>query len=266
MNQTRFGEHFWCRTSDGVWLHALLNPPRTAQPTVLLCHGFTGHKENEAMELLRRELASTLGVCAFDFRGHGSSAGHCTLGDLEALDVAAVARYIRHRHPDSPLVGVGFSMGGAAVVRAAALHHCLDALVAVSAPAVWRMPRKPAVMLAAVLTRTRPGRALLRKAGVRVHQRWTSPEAPVEIAEQIKVPTALVYGTHDNYFSIADGMELYEALPSPKSFLSIEGGGHGEKLATVPNAGLLSRLVEDLVERGVVADDEDHVVLWETAG
>ncbi len=246
---------FTCRTSDGVRLRLSATEPEAGAPVLLLCHGFTGSGTNDAMRRLRRELGSDFGVAALDFRGHGASTGASTLGDREALDVEAAATVLRERFPGSPLVGVGFSMGGAAVVRSAALHGGLDAVVALSAPARWRLPRRPAAVLAALLTRTRLGRRLLRHHGVHVHPRWGDPEAPADLAGGISVPTALVYGSSDNYFSLRDGFEIYGALHGPKSLLAIDGGGHGEKLSTVENARLLGRLVRDLLLHGVARTD-----------
>ena len=72
----------------------------------------------------------TGGVIAIDFRGHGRSGGRSTVGDREVLDVDAAARHARHL--GYRRVGlIGFSMGGAVVVRHAGLLGGVDAVVSV---------------------------------------------------------------------------------------------------------------------------------------
>jgi alpha-beta hydrolase superfamily lysophospholipase len=78
-----------------------------------------------------------------DFRGHGASGGRTTLGDLEALDVRAVVSLARRECGASAcVVSVGSSMGGIAVLRDAAEFASADAVVSISAPAVWTGQRR----------------------------------------------------------------------------------------------------------------------------
>jgi len=71
------------------------------------------------------------GVLLLDFHGAGGSSGSGTaLGVIEARDVAAAVAYARRRWPSRPLVLYGFSMGGAAALRAVAVEGVRpDALI-----------------------------------------------------------------------------------------------------------------------------------------
>ncbi len=263
-NSTETARAFWARTTDDVTIRGQFVSPAPGAPIVVVCHGFTGTHQNKAIRGLADGIAHHYGVATFDFRGHGNSTGQCTLGDAEALDIEAVAQTLRRLSPGSPLVGLGFSMGAGALIRAAALHGGFDTIVAVSCPAKWRVPRSGAAILATFLTRTGAGRKLLRRFGVHVYPTWTNPASPVQVADAISpVPVALVYGTEDKYFSYRDGIELYEALRAPKSLLTVDGGGHGEQLADSDHAELWATLIDDLLTTGE-ASHADQLIQQQT--
>ena len=107
-------------TSDGVelatreWL-----VEGQAHGVVVLVHGFAASKDDRNVVGLAERLGErNLDVLSYDARGHGESGGTCTLGDLEARDVAAAVALARSR--GTPIVLVGASMGGVAVLRHAA--------------------------------------------------------------------------------------------------------------------------------------------------
>ncbi len=66
-----------------------------------------------------------------DFYGSGgSSGGDTTLGVEEARDVTAAVHFIRQKWPDRKIALYGISMGGAAVLRAVAVHGAAaDAII-----------------------------------------------------------------------------------------------------------------------------------------
>lgn len=252
-------------TVDDVKISGLFHPPRPGGPVIVVCHGFTGTHDNEAITQLTSELVDPYGVATFDFRGHGRSEGRSTLGDAEALDVEAVVTTVRELSPDSPVVGLGFSMGAAALVRAAALYQGIDAVIAVSTPAHWKVPRRPTTVAAALVTRTSIGRSLLRRISVHVHPRWARPASPSQVASGIEVPVAVVYGMEDRWFPFEDAADLYEATRAPRSLLTVPGGGHGEKLCAPEHGDLWRNLVHDLLTEGVAREDE-HLVERENRG
>src|SRR5204862_6310851 len=93
------------------WVRA--DAPRAA---VVLVHGFTASANDPAVCDVAEALHSDgLDVVCYDARGHGTSEGHSTLGDLEPHDVAAAADAAR-QHNDR-VVHVGASMGAIAALR-----------------------------------------------------------------------------------------------------------------------------------------------------
>ena len=71
-----------------------------------------------------------------DLRNFGESDGTpegITYGDLEMNDVVGAVDFLAARAPTLPVAAIGFSMGGATALRAAARDHRLRAVVADSA-------------------------------------------------------------------------------------------------------------------------------------
>jgi pimeloyl-ACP methyl ester carboxylesterase len=197
-------------TSDGVQLATrswLVDG--AARGIVVLVHGFAASKDQRnVVALAQRLTARGLDVMAYDARGHGESGGLCTLGDLEARDVAAAVAWARDR--DSRIVLVGASMGGIAVLRHAATGPDVAGLVVVSSPAEWRLPWRVRAFVTAGLTRTRAGRwVAARHLQVRIHPVWTSAEPPRALVARITSPLAIVHGYRDRMIPARAALELH---------------------------------------------------------
>lgn len=103
---------------DGTPLAVRESGPRTAPVTVIFVHGFSLHMESWAPQRIRLERAwrGRARMVFFDHRGHGESGeappSTYTIRQL-GQDLDAVVRAVV---PDGPLVLVGHSMGGMAVL------------------------------------------------------------------------------------------------------------------------------------------------------
>lgn len=96
------------------------------EPAVVLCHGFLGWHRKPRVARLAESLAERFTVYAFDLRGHGQSGGACTLGDLEALDVAAAVRLAR-REGHARVFTVGARRGACTAGRPSPSGSCWPA-------------------------------------------------------------------------------------------------------------------------------------------
>ena len=224
------------RTTDGLELsvHQRLveGTPRAA---VVIVHGFSASAACPHVGALADSLHDAdLDIITYDARGHGSSPGESTLGDHEQHDVAAAVELARVRTPRVVLVGA--SMGAVATLRYAATDPELAGAVAVSCPAAWKLPRNVRGVLAAAMTRTPVGRRVTsRLVGVRVAPKWTNPTPPIELAPQLRVPTAYIHGTEDRFIAARDAAQLWEATPEPRKLIVVRGMGHAfEPLANEP--------------------------------
>jgi pimeloyl-ACP methyl ester carboxylesterase len=235
---------FTVTTADGVTLVGTRvgDGPRA----VVFCHGFMGwHRKHRVVRFVER-LAETFTVYAFDFRGHGRSGGHSTLGELEVLDVDAVVGMARREGHES-VVTVGGSMGGVAVVRHGALYGGVDAVVAISTPAQWDGHHASrAVRRMSRLTTTERGRRVGRAFGVRVADGWGDPESPEELAARISpTPLFVVHGRDDHYFDEEQAWRLYRAAREPKRLLLAAPFGHAEDGFSPDTARVIVRRLQE---------------------
>ena len=220
-------------TVDGVRL-AATHLPHRGDLAVVLAHGFSGTHTKPWQARLARAFQRHAGVVAFDFRGHGRSGGVSTLGELEVLDVEAAVAWAR-RLGYAKVVTCGWSMGGSAVIRHAALVGGVDGVVSVSATSRWRVrDTRPMRRLHWIVEKRfgrLVGRTLLR---TRLATHWVDePESPVECVGRIApTPLLLVHGDRDSYFTLDHPKALYDAAGDPKELWLVEGFAHAESGAT----------------------------------
>lgn len=121
-------------SSDGMRLRGWWIPAQNgkSERTLLICHGLAG---NRSMFLPFVEVGDWLdaNVLMFDMRGCGDSAGHTvTLGYWEKEDILAALAWARREHADESreVLGLGISMGAAALAQAAPLADpAFDAII-----------------------------------------------------------------------------------------------------------------------------------------
>jgi pimeloyl-ACP methyl ester carboxylesterase len=235
---------FTVRTEDGI----LLAGTRIGSgPPLILCHGFFGWHRKPRMVAMAMALSREFTVYTFDFRGHGRSGGLCTYGDLEYLDVDAVVRLARVGTGE-PVVTVGVSMGGIAVIRHAALRGGVDAVVAISTPARWDGHPSAAVRRIRRMTDTKRGRRLARLLGVRLSPTWSHPEDPEALVGRIApTPLILVHGRDDHFFEEDEVWRLYRRAGNPKRVMLARRFGHAEDGLNPALAELLARRIHAAV-------------------
>jgi pimeloyl-ACP methyl ester carboxylesterase len=249
------GDSLTLSTSDGERLAALhlAGPAGSHDLAVVVAHGFTGSIEKPGVQAVCGALGAHAGVLAFDFRGHGRSTGHSTLGDREIHDLeaaVATARSLGYRD----VVTCGWSMGGSVVLRHAAIVGGVDAVVSVSAVSRWFYRDTKAMRRVHWAIETRLGRLVSRRIlGTRISAAgWPEvPESPVEVVGRISpIPLLLVHGDADHYFPVEHPQALYDAAAEPKELWLLEGFGHAESAATPEMLDRVGGHLAALVARG----------------
>jgi len=199
-------------------------------PAVVLCHGiWTGRRE--CLPLALRFRAAGYNVLCFDFRAHGRSDGRfISVGHHETNDVVGAVHYLKQRPEVDPTrIGViGFSMGAAATIQAAARCSDIAAVVADSAYAtfvdaakysfrlVTRMPHFPMAPLA------------LQSAKWIMHLDATQLR-PVDVIGRISPrPVLLTHGTLDEIVPVRHAYTLFKAAEEPKELWVVAGARHVE--------------------------------------
>jgi pimeloyl-ACP methyl ester carboxylesterase len=256
-SRTSSGERLRLHTADGERLNAvhLAGPDPDGSLAVVVAHGFTGSISRRGVRAVLGGLSEHAGVVGFDFRGHGGSTGHSTVGHREVLDLeAAVAEARRLGYRD--VVTCGWSMGGGVVLRHAALHGGVQAVVSVSALSRWFYKDTVAMRRVHWAIETRVGRLVARRAlRTRISSAgWPAdalPEAPIDVVARISpIPVLFVHGDRDHYFPVEHPQALYDAAREPKELWLVEGFGHAETAATPELIAQIGSFLPVLVARG----------------
>lgn len=242
--------HVWFDTEDGVRLAGSWLGEAGGDTCVVLVHGFNAYRTKPKVRILAEGIAKRFPVLTFDLRGHGQSGGWCTGGELESLDVHAAVGFARARG-FTKVVTVGASLGGIAVIRAAATRSPggdADAVVAISTPARWGTSDTKAVRRMTWIFTSPVGRRVVRRLfGTRIDLQWGNPDPPVEAITKIRAPILIIHGLDDHFFAAADAEVLHDRAPEPKRLLLIERFGHAEDGFTEPFAAQLITEIEDLL-------------------
>ena len=119
-----------------ITLRAWWMPSEPAKAAIILVHG--GGDDNrslpyaDGLKLAHDLVSHGYAVLALDLRNYGESdatSEGVTFGDAEANDIIGAMNYLGTQHPGLRYGGLGFSMGGEAVLYAAARDPRLEAIV-----------------------------------------------------------------------------------------------------------------------------------------
>ncbi len=233
-------------TDDGVRLAgARLHGPSDALGTVVLVHGFSHWSRTPRMHAFAHLLARRMHVIVPDLRGHGASGGVGSMGTKEPLDVKAA---VEAADPSLPVVTVGLSLGGAAVLLHAGTYRGVAGAVAISAPAWWGAWDTPSTKRVQRYAMTPAGRRFLAVfLRTRIAQVCEGvPHAEAQVAAIAPAFTLVIADPADHYFSEEHPRTLYRWANEPKDLWLLPGTGHGTDLLS---AGFTDRLLEELHRR-----------------
>jgi putative redox protein len=218
--------------SQGERLAARLDRPAgPARAFALFAHCFTCSKDVAAASRISRALAERgIGVLRFDFTGLGSSGGEFENTDFSSNvgDVVRAADWLRSEH-GAPALLVGHSLGGAAVLAAAARIPEAVAVATLGAPAepahVERLfaPARDEI--------EREGRARVSIAG---REFTIRRELLEDLAAQRLEPALaglrrallVLHSPTDQIVGIENASRIFQAARHPKSFVSLDRADH----------------------------------------
>lgn len=218
---------FSVRTSDGVRIAGIHLDRRDSETLILYVHGFLANKNYRRVPSFMQALAQHFDVMSIDLRGHGESGGTTTMGHHEVLDIEATIEYAR-RLGYQRIITLGSSMGGASVLRHAALHHSQEGVITIGAFAdVSDISPSSNLGVSLLFGIPRWGNhwAYLTR-GTRLGE-LTTHEPPWTVVGRISpVPLLLIHGGWDHVVLPRALDRLYESANEPKERLLIPRGGH----------------------------------------
>ncbi|HEX9037718.1 MAG TPA: alpha/beta fold hydrolase [Ktedonobacterales bacterium] len=209
------------RTLSGWWF------PRPETNRVIL--GLTGYRgaKSDLIGIGSALWRAGFNVLLFDYHGHGrGSAAPVTLGRRELRDAHAALDYVLRRLPGAHIGVVGYSMGAAVAILAAADRPEIRVVVADSPFATH------ADVISHAISRTlhMPGSPFLtatdyfleRRAGYR-----SSDVVPLHVVERIAPrPLLLIHGTADSTIPYSHTQRIYDAAGAPKELWLASGAEH----------------------------------------
>ncbi len=219
--------------ASGVDLAARLEVPDSEPPRAyaLFAHCFTCTKNLKAVSNISTALvAAGIAVLRFDFTGLGESEGDFadTNFSSNVADLVAAATFLEE-HYTAPALLVGHSLGGAAVLQAAAQLDAVRAVVTVAAPCD---PAHVTHLLAesraeieqqGVATVTIGGRSFTI---TRQFLDDLAEQKMHEIIGNLRRSLLIFHSPLDNVVGIENAARIYEAARHPKSFVSLDHADH----------------------------------------
>ncbi|WP_227267810.1 bifunctional alpha/beta hydrolase/OsmC family protein [Roseobacter weihaiensis] len=217
---------------DGSKLSARLDLPQGAHvATALFAHCFTCGKDIPAARRISARLSALgIAVLRFDFTGLGHSEGEFanTSFSSNVSDLIAANDYMAGENMTPSLI-IGHSLGGAAVLKAAADLKSIKAVVTIGAPFdpghvthnfAAAVPEIEAAGVAEVTLGGRP---------FRIGREFLKDVAAAELAPSVANLNAALLVLHaprDEIVGIDNAGHIFAAAKHPKSFITLDGADH----------------------------------------
>jgi uncharacterized OsmC-like protein/fermentation-respiration switch protein FrsA (DUF1100 family) len=217
----------------GHELAARLELPPSGRPSAyaLFAHCFTCSKSIRAAVDITRALSGLgIAVVRFDFTGLGESEGDFADSNFSSNvdDLLAAARHME-AELEAPAILIGHSLGGAAVLHAAASLPSVRAVSTIGAPA------DPAHVLRHISSSTeeivRTGEAVVEIGGraFKVRKHFLDDlegQRMAEVVSGLGRALLIFHSPVDEIVGIEDAGRLYTMARHPKSFVSLDKADH----------------------------------------
>lgn len=216
--------------ATGAPLSGVLHLPSDPRGSVLLAHCFTCSKDLHTTTRLARGLAAAgYAVLRFDFTGLGDSGGDfaATTVSTNVRDlVAAATTLIRRGY--GPCALVGHSLGGAAVLLAAARIHTVRSVAVIGAPASPSHVRR---LISDEATIRSQGRALVDIGGrpfpiSREFLEDLDTHDELDHVAHLGRPLLVLHAVADEVVAVEEGERLFAHAAQPKAFEPLLDADH----------------------------------------
>ena len=219
--------------SEGQQLVGRLELPADQHPhnMVIFAHCFTCTKNLAAVRNISKGLTqSGFGVLRFDFTGLGESEGDFAdtnfSGNVE--DLVAAAEFLQMNYM-APTLLVGHSLGGAAVIFAAARIQSVKAVATIGAPS--NPVHVKHLLKSSIEEINAEGKAVVNLSGrdFTIKKQFLEDleaNALPETVRQLKKSLLIMHSPQDTTVDIKNAEEIYVSARHPKSFVSLDGADH----------------------------------------
>lgn len=216
----------------GAELAGILDlPPFPPVALALFAHCFTCSKNLKAAAHVSRALNDAgIGVLRFDFTGLGQSEGDfgATTFASNVDDLVAACRFLEREH-EAPALLVGHSLGGAAVLEAAAKLPAVTAVATIGAPSTPAHVRR---MFGDALDGLQAGdhaEVELGGRSFRIRKGFMDDldeQGLPESLASLRRALLILHAPLDDVVDIDNASELFLNAKHPKSFVSLDEADH----------------------------------------
>lgn len=221
------------RNKNEELLAGRLELPKNQHPHnfALLAHCFTCAKNLNAITNISRSLTRAgFGVLRFDFTGLGESEGDFEntnfSGNVEDLIVAAAWL---ERNYSAPTLFVGHSLGGTAMIFAAAQTPSVKAVAVINSPA--NPAHMKHLLRNSVLEIAESGKAIVNLGGKEftIKKQFLDDlenKPLTKVINDFGKALLVLHSPQDTTVFIKNSEEIFMAARHPKSFVSLDGADH----------------------------------------
>lgn len=196
-------------TSHEARLHALwLDGQRADAPVLLYLHGARWNVSGSTARM-RRMQSLGFAVLAVDYQGFGQSSKGLPSEASARADAQAAWDWLADQYPNRPRFIFGHSLGGAIAVDLAT-----------------RVPDVRGLIVEGTFTRIADVARTFKWGWLPFQPFITQPFDSVDKVPQLKAPLLVVHGSADQLIPSSLGQRLYEAAPTPKRWVLVDGATH----------------------------------------
>ncbi|MCA0315911.1 MAG: alpha/beta hydrolase [Candidatus Melainabacteria bacterium] len=198
--------------SGGEKINAWLFDKAGARGTVLISHGNAGNISHR-IPIIEYFLGQNFSVLAYDYQGYGLSSGEPGI-DKICQDGLSAYDYLTKERKIAPtkIVLFGESLGGAVSAHIAG-------------------NREVAAIILQSTFSSLPHVARAKMLLMRAYPNFLFPKNKMDSAKTLSsehAPLLIIHGKADNVIPYSEGELLNRKAAEPKTFVSIEGGGHND--------------------------------------
>lgn len=221
-------------TSEGHELSGALEMPTgLVRGAAVFAHCFTCTKQSKAARAVSQALAREgIASLRFDFTGLGASQGEFGRAGFasDVEDLFASARHLIERF-DCQILLVGHSLGGAAVLAAAADlgREKVAAVATIGAPSDVPHVLHNIKGDLDEIEREGEGNVTIGGRPFKLSRHFLDKTREIDLVQRIKVlrvPLMIMHSPTDDIVGVEHASNLFEAAKHPKSFVSLAGADH----------------------------------------
>jgi putative redox protein len=221
------------QNEEGHTLSGRLEMPDGDGPAAyaMFAHCFTCSKDYKAITYVSRTLAEHgIGVLRFDFTGLGESEGDFTDTSFSSNveDLLAAARFLDEDY-EAPQLLVGHSLGGAAVLQAAARIPSSRAVATIAAPCSPKHLERLVTGRRAELEQKGEIEVSISGRPFRIKKRFVEDLEELRMDETIRRLGRALLVMHsplDRTVSLENAEHIFETAQQPKSFVTLDEADH----------------------------------------